>query len=137
MHQVRFRKVEDFLDFLPEDERQITEYLRDVIQDVIPDVIEKLSYNVPFFRRHKALGYLWPGAVLWGKQRSYEGVEMGFQQGHLFADADQFLQKGKRKHVYYVRFTRLEEIDARAVQQLWLETWMIDDELQKSRVSGP
>lgn len=110
MQNVRFRNVEDCLDHLPEHEREITEALRQLVFDCIPEVSEKLSYNVPFFRKHKGICYLWPGGVYWGKQRSYEGVEFGFQQGHLLIDPDQLLQKGERKFVYYVRYARLKDV---------------------------
>jgi hypothetical protein len=128
MQNVRFKNVEDCIDQLPEQEREITEALRQLIFDCIPAVSEKLSYNVPFYRMHRSICYLWPGAVLWGQHRSYEGVELGFHRGDLLTDPDQILEQGTRKQVYYVRFTRLREIPFDALRSYFYEAALIDAE---------
>jgi len=52
---VKFSSIEDFLDSLPEDELKIVELLRKEVYACIPNVNEKLSFNVPFFKRHKTI----------------------------------------------------------------------------------
>jgi uncharacterized protein YdhG (YjbR/CyaY superfamily) len=69
---VNFRSIADFFDHLPSDEALIVVQLRDLIKATLPEVTEKLSYNVPFYKRHKNICYLWPGAVPWGNVK--EGV---------------------------------------------------------------
>lgn len=129
MQNVRFKNVEDCIDQLPEQEREITEALRQLIFNCIPEVKEKLSYNVPFFRRHKGICYIWPGAVYWGKQRSYDGVEFGFNRGDLLTDPDDLLERGTRKQVYYVRFERMQDIPFDALRSYLYEAALIDAEL--------
>ena len=60
MQDVSFKTVEDFLAYLPEDELKIVELLRKIILSCLPDVVEKLSYNVPFYKRHSTICFIWP-----------------------------------------------------------------------------
>ena len=85
MQNVQFDSIAELLEFLPEDELKLTEYFRRLIFECVPDVEEKLSYNVPFYRRNAGIFFLWPGAVSWGKVR-HAGVRFGFQQGYLMQD---------------------------------------------------
>ena len=64
MQSVKFQHVNEFLDYLPEEELRVTEALRELILETIPNCREKLSYNVPCYHRHKSIGFLWPGSVL-------------------------------------------------------------------------
>jgi hypothetical protein len=70
MQNVNFTNVDDFLEFLPEQELRIVEALRRTIFDCIPNVSEKLSYNVPFYKRKKGICFIWPASVLWGKKKT-------------------------------------------------------------------
>jgi hypothetical protein len=63
---VKFRSVADFFDHLPDHETIIVNQLRDLIKATLPEVTEKLSYNVPFYKKHKRICYIWPSAVPWG-----------------------------------------------------------------------
>ncbi len=53
MQSVSFRNVEDFLDYLPEEELKIVLTLRKLIFECIPTISEKLSFNVPFYFGNK------------------------------------------------------------------------------------
>ena len=129
----KFSSIDEFLDFLPEQERQITEYLRDLIYGCIPDVSEKLSYNVPYFKKHKNICFIWPGSVLWGKKRSYEGVRLGFTQGYLLEDEINYLDKGDRKQVYWRDFRSLEEIDSEVLCAYIFEAVVLDKALASQK----
>lgn len=135
MQPFKFRTIEEFLEFLPEDEYIITSYLRSIVFELIPEVQEKLRYQVPFYSRHKNICFIWPGSVLWGKQRSYEGVRFGFSAGYLLDDVGQYLERGTRKQVFWKDFTRLEEIDTDQLIMLVSEAVIVDDTLAKARKS--
>ena len=135
MQPFKFRTIEEFLEFLPEDEYIITSYLRSIVFDLIPEVQEKLRYQVPFYSRHRNICFIWPGSVLWGKQRSYEGVRFGFSAGYLLDGVGQYLERGTRKQVYWKDFTRLEEIDTDHLIMLVSEAVIVDDTLAKVRKS--
>lgn len=104
MQQVSFRQVDDLLDFLPPAQLAIVAPLREMVFECIPAVTEKLSFNVPFYRRERAICFIWPGAVDWNG-KTWEGVELGFNYGNLLLDETGFLAAGQRKQVFSRRFT--------------------------------
>ncbi len=110
MQNVSFRTVDEFLDFLIEEDLAIVQRLREIIFDAIPDVSERLSYNVPYYRRHADICFIWPGSISWG-DKIQSGVRFGFTQGYLLPDDIGFLDKGKRKQVYWHDFFSLQDID--------------------------
>lgn len=128
MQNVNFRNVDDLLAFLPEDQLQLTERLRDIIWETLPGVKEKLSYNVPFYKLRKNICFIWPGAVPWGKTVK-DGVMLGFSYGYLLHDASDYLERGDRKQVYAKNFHRLEEIDEDLIRHFLLESMEIDEML--------
>ena len=129
MQNVSFKSVEEFLEFLPDDELRITEFLRKIVFECIPDVTEKLAYNVPYYKRHKNICFIWPASVLWGKKKTYSGVRFGFVSGHLLPDEPGFLDKGERKSVYWKDFGNLKEIDVELLKAYIYEAVLVDQQL--------
>jgi hypothetical protein len=109
MQNVHFQSVGELLDFLQGEQLEMVEMLRELVFECVPDVEERLSFNVPFFRRYGALCFVWPGAVSWGST-VWAGVEFGFNNGHLLADEDNYLDKGSRKQVFTKRFFSAQEV---------------------------
>jgi hypothetical protein len=133
MQNVSFKSVEEFLDFLPEDELKITEVLRELITNCIPDVTEKLSYNVPYYKRKKNICFLWPASILWGKKKTYEGVRFGFVNGHLLNDDINYLNKGDRKQVYWKDFTSVTKMDLEILKTYLLDAVMLDGQQSEKK----
>lgn len=131
MQDVDFRTVDEFLDFLPETEYQITHKLRQIILSTIPDVREKLSYNVPYYKRHRNICFLWPSAVPWGNVKQ-EGVRLGFTQGHLIQDDLHYLDRGQRKQVAWHDFHTLHDIQDQTVRMYLAEAVLLD-EIQRGK----
>ena len=126
MQNVSFRTVGELLRFLPEDQLEITERLRELVHECIPGVKEKLSFQVPFFKKRKGICYIWPGAVSWGK-KTKEGVEFGFQYGNLLADEAGYLEHGKRKQISSKRFFSVEDINEDILREYLFEAAEIDE----------
>jgi hypothetical protein len=133
MQKVNFNSVEEFLDFLPEQELKITEKLRKIIFDCLPQCTEKLSYNVPYYKIHKNVCFIWPASVLWGKQKTYEGMRFGFTFGYLLQDEIGFLDKGNRKQVYYKDYTNITAIEPDILKAYIYESALIDEQLKKEK----
>lgn len=127
MQNVKFQSVAEFLAFLPPEELEVVEFLRQLIYDCISDVSEKLSYNVPYFKRHKTICFLWPGSVLWGKKQTYTGVRFGFTQGYLLSDELGYFKLEGRKQVAWRDFQNIEEIDVELLQMYIYEAATIDE----------
>jgi hypothetical protein len=58
MQTVSFRTVDEFLEFLPDDELKIVTLLRSTVFNCVPTIIEKLSYNVPFYKKNKGMFFI-------------------------------------------------------------------------------
>jgi len=127
MQNVKFQSITEFLSFLPPEELEIVEFLRQLVYDCIPDATEKLAYNVPYFKRHKNICFIWPASVLWGKQKTYEGVRFGFTSGHLLTDEIGYLNMGDRKFVSWRDFIRIEDIDVELLQSYLYEAVILDE----------
>lgn len=125
MQDVKFRDMDELLEFLPEDQRIMLELLRELVQECIPRVREKLRYNAPFYTLNKTICYIWPGAVPWGKA-TFSGVQFGFTKGYLLRDDHQLLESGKRKYVRTVKFNRPEEIDIDMMRMFLFEAAELD-----------
>jgi hypothetical protein len=111
MQKVSFRNVEQFIQYLPDDELKLVECLRHLIYECLPDCTEHLSYNVPYFRRYANICFIWPASVTSGRGKNYEGVRLGFTNGYLIRDDKNYLDHGDRKQVYWKDFQSLKEID--------------------------
>lgn len=136
MQNVRFQSVGELLDFLPAAQLEMVELLRELVYECVPGVEERLSFNVPFFRRYGALCFIWPGAVSWGST-VWDGVEFGFQNGYLLADEEQYLDRGTRKQVFTKRFYAAQELrqHLEKLRNLLLEAAEVNElmHLEKSR----
>ncbi len=123
---VDFKDLDDLYAFLPEHELKMVKALRALVYECIPEVKEKLSYNVPFFRLHRNICFIWPGSVPWGG--TFEGVQFGFTKGHLLADEEGYLDAGKRKYVRTRTYGSLAEIDFEKLRLFLFEALIIDSE---------
>ena len=126
MQNVKFNSLVEFIDFLPQQERQITLLLQDIIKTTLPEVKEKLSYNVPFYKLRKNICYIWPASILWGKSKSYEGVRLGFNYGYLIDPMSTYLNLGNRKNVAWIDITELELINELKIKHYLIESQKFD-----------
>jgi hypothetical protein len=128
MQNVSFKSVEEFLDFLPENELKIVEFLRQIVLDCIPNCIEKLSYNVPFYKKNKNICFIWPASVSWGNVK-HNGVKFGFTTGYLLNDEIGFLDKGTRKQVYTKDYMSINEINVDLLKAYLYEATKLDKKI--------
>jgi hypothetical protein len=129
---VSFRTVNDFLEYLPEDEMKVVEYLREIVLDCIPECTEKLSYNVPYYSRHSRICFIWPPSVPWGNTL-IKGVQLGFCNGHLIDDEIGYLDRGTRKQVFWKEFNKTEDIDLYLLKSYLYDAVKIDELLKRSK----
>jgi hypothetical protein len=125
MQDVHFRSIDELLDYLPEEERDMTQILRGVVHAIIPESKERLSFNVPFYRLHKDICFIWPGSVAWGNKIN-PGVRMGFSQGCAMDDPHQYLNLGNRKQVGWHDFLKPGEIDTEIIADFLIMANEID-----------
>jgi hypothetical protein len=126
MQDVHFRTVEEFLDYLPEDQHVVTIALRDLVLETIPDVTEHLAYHVPYYKGRANICFIWPGAIPWGKQTN-DTVRLGFTKGYLLEDTLGYLDKGMRKQVYWREYRTVVDIDPDIVTACVAMAYEIDN----------
>lgn len=125
---LRFASVQECLDFLPKDERVLTERLREFIISEAPELRERLSFNVPFYKLNRDVCFVWPASVLWGKHKTYTGVRFGFSYGVLLADPSGYLQRGARKQVLWRELQEFTRTDERLFRELLAQAVRTDEE---------
>jgi hypothetical protein len=126
MQQVRFKNLEEFMAFLPEEELSLVLHLRNIVLDCIPACQETLAYNVPYYKKNRNICFIWPASVTWGKNKTYEGVRFGFTSGYLLKDELDYLDKGDRKQVFWKDFISPSDIDEDLLKSYIYEAVEID-----------
>lgn len=127
MQNVHFDSIDEFLAYLSPGEREIVQRLRAVVKETMPESEERLSYNVPYYRRHTDVCFIWPGSVAWaGKTKP--GVTLGFCRGNLMDDPRGFLDLGTRKQVAMRVFLDVNDIDDAVVREYLSEAVRVDEE---------
>lgn len=122
---IKFKTVDEFLDFIPESELLIVSTLRDLIFESLPEVRENLSYNVPFYFGQKRMFYIWPASIPWGGIT--KGVHLGFARGRALADPYGLLQAGTGKTMAGVTFHSIRDIPIEAVRAMIFEAAFLDN----------
>lgn len=124
---IEFKTLDEFMDYLPEEELELVLFLRKIILECMPDCKEKLAYNVPFYYRHSRICYIWPASIPWGKVEN--GVAIGFCKGVSFLDEIFETEKFSSK----LTFTSVKEIDVAFLKQQIYEAIIIDEQIVKAK----
>lgn len=132
---VAFNSMGELLNFLPEDQLEIVDALRELVFTTVDGIEERLSFNVPFYKLRKGICYIWPGAVSWGN-KTWDGVEFGFNYGYLLADEVNYLDRGKRKQVYNKRYYSPKEINRELLSAYLLEAAELDEMMYREKMSA-
>ncbi len=130
--KVNFKSVDEFLEFLPENELHIVKYLREIVFDCIPMCSEKLSYNVPYYSRNSRICFIWPPSIPWGNT-NMNGIQFGFCNGYLLDDEIKYLEKGTRKQVFWKEFSNIKEIDIYLLKSYIYDSVIIDEQLSNPK----
>jgi len=128
----RIRSLLQLYEILPDDERIITDILRQIITECLPkEYKEKITYNVPFFHGNKGVCLIWPAAMPGGGIK--EGVLLGFWHGNRLNDVDNYLHRGTNKQVFYKIFKTFDDIDVLAIIKLLKEAVRVDQLFAKTK----
>ncbi len=121
----KIRSIVQLYELLTENERIITDILRQIIIENLPvSCKEKISCNVPFFYGNKGICIIWPATVPGGGIK--KGVLLGFWYGCKLQDKDNYLTHGTNKQIFYKIFNLPEEINSKAIVKLLKEALKVD-----------
>jgi hypothetical protein len=127
LQDLQFKSMDGFLEYLPEEEKEIVLFLRKIVLECMPDSKEKLAYNVPFYYRHSKICYIWPASIPWGKISS--GVGIGFCKSTSLLDETFETATFSAKSL----FSSIKEIDVTALKAQIREAILIDEQIVKAR----
>jgi hypothetical protein len=128
---IKIRSVLQLYEILPENERIITDVLRQIISENLPgNCKEKISYNIPFFYGNKGICIIWPATIPRGGIK--KGVLLGFWYGNKLIDKDNYLIHGTNKQVFYKIFYNVEDINIKAILKLLKEAVKLDNQFSKN-----
>jgi Domain of unknown function (DU1801) len=117
---LKIKSILQLYELLPENERIITDVLRQIIKENLPAYCkEKISYNVPFFYGNKGICIIWPAAIPRGGIK--EGVLLGFWYGNILSDKDNYLIHGTNKQIFYKIYKSPGDINEKALIKLLKE----------------
>ena len=124
--KVKFDSVEAFLDFLPEDQLQMVQHLRQLVEQTFPRFQEKLAYNVPFYSYRKRICFIWPSAIPWGNLS--HGVALGFVHGSALDPKKELLEFETRIHTGRLLFANTRAISTQEETIIFLlqEAYLLD-----------
>ena len=126
MESIKIRSLLQLMEALPENERIITDVLRQIIIETLPKSCkEKISFNVPFFYGHKGICIVWPASIPRGGFK--EGVLLGFWQGNKLNDEDDYLIHGSNKKIFYRVYKYVDDIDVIPIVKLLKEAVRVDE----------
>ena len=128
---VKIRSLLQLYEAITEEERLITDVLRNIIIDNLPvNCKEKISFNVPFFYGNRGICIVWPASIPRGGIT--KGVLLGFWHGNKIKDVDDYLTCGTNKQVFYKIYSSVDDIDEKAIIQLLKEAMALDHTFTKS-----
>jgi hypothetical protein len=127
--KIRIQSLAHLFSIISPSERIITDFLRTIIlQNLAPYCKEKISFNVPYFYGNRGICIIWPATIPRGGIKT--GVLLGFWNGRLLADKNNYLTQGTNKKVYYRIFNDVEEIDPAAISILLKEAILLDSKFK-------
>jgi len=125
MPSLKIRSLFELYEYIPGDQRIITDVLRQIITENLPSSCkERISFNVPFFYGNKGICIVWPAAIPRGGIK--EGVLLGFWNGNKLKDAGNYLIRGTNKKVFYKIYHSTDDIDQEAIVNLLKEAVELD-----------
>ena len=126
MESIKIRSLLQLMEVLPEDERIITDILRQIIIETLPKTCkEKISFNVPFFYGRKGICIVWPASIPRGGFKG--GVLLGFWQGNKLNDEDDYLVHGSNKKIFYRIYKSVDAIEVAPIVKLLKEAVRVDE----------
>lgn len=120
------RLVDEYIESLPNEKREIAEQLRELILTIIPHVQEKLSFKIPFYHYHGMFCYL--NAVK-------DGIDLGLCRGKDLVDVLPQLEQGKRVMVASVIIRSKKEIQTKNIQDVLLTAANWQEEAKRLKIS--
>ena len=120
------RLVDEYIESLPDEKREIAEQLREMILTLIPHVQEKLSFKIPFYHYHGMFCYI---------NEVKDGIDLGLCRGKDLVDVLPQLEQGKRVMVASVIIRSKKEILSKKIEDVLLTAANWQEEAKRLKIS--
>ena len=120
------RLVDEYIESLPDEKREIAEQVREMILLLIPHVQEKLSFKIPFYHYHGMFCYL---------NEVKDGIDLGLCRGKDLIDVLPQLEQGKRVMVASVIIRSKKEIQTKQIEEVLLTAANWQEEAKRLKIS--
>ncbi|OZU90592.1 hypothetical protein CIL03_05485 [Virgibacillus indicus] len=118
MEPNKSQKVDQYVETLPENIREITTNLRGIIFVASDNIMEEMKWGMPSYNKSGNVCYLQP---------SKKHVNLGFYSGASLNDKDNLLE-GTGKKMRHIRIKKLEEIQSEKFKALIQEAIELEAE---------
>jgi len=124
------KTVDDYIELLPEDRKEICEKIRDMVLTLVPDIEERFSFKVPFYHYFGMFMYF---------SSIKEGVSVCFLRGKDLVELFPQLQQNKRAIVASVLITSKADIYNLNLQEIILTgaAWNQEAKMLKRPMVSP
>ena len=120
------RLVDEYIESLPDEKREIAEQIRELILSLIPHVQEKLSFKIPFYHYHGMFCYI---------NEVKDGIDLGLCRGKDLVDVLPQLEQGNRVMVASVIIRTKKEIQTKNIQDVLLTAANWQEEAKRLKIS--
>lgn len=120
------RLVDEYIESLPDEKREIAEQVREMILSLIPNVKEKLSFKIPFYHYHGMFCYI---------NEVKDGIDLGLCRGKDLVNVLPQLEQGKRVMVASVIIRSTKEIQTKQIEEVLLTAANWQEEAKRLKIS--
>ena len=119
------KKVDEYIEGLPDERRELAGLLRDLIIENVPGIEERLSFKIPFYHYFGMFMYL---------NNTKEGIDVAFCRGKDLLDAFPQLELKLRATIATVTVTSKKDISALGIRELIINAAAWNEEAKKLRI---
>lgn len=120
------RKVDAYIEALPEEKKELYQQLRELILENVPGVEEKLSFKIPFYHYFGMFMYL---------NLTKDGVDVAFCRGKDLLTTFPQLENKDRAIIASVCIKNKKDIDAFEVRQMIITAAHWNEEAKRLNIS--
>lgn len=119
------KKVDEYIESLPDERREIAEILRELIIENVHGIEERLSFKVPFYHYFGMFMYL---------NNTKEGIDVAFCRGKDLLEAFPQLELKSRAAIATVTVTSKKDIIKFGIRKLIINAAAWNEEARKLKI---
>ncbi|MDZ4807560.1 MAG: DUF1801 domain-containing protein [Bacteroidota bacterium] len=119
------RTVDEYIESLPDNKREICELLREIIFENVPGIEEKVSFKIPFYHYFGMFMYL---------NNTKEGVDVAFCRGKDLLDEFPHLSLKNRATIATVTITTKKDIASFQVREMIVTAAAWNEEAKRLKI---